>query len=119
MTRPDELALSEIFDFDGDGDDDLLTVSQSESSYVLSGRRAGMDGLGDVISLDALPGPVSGLEMRRTGSGRPAEAIVTTTCDDEPCVERRLSLVDRLLPVDEYEKAVESPPLQFVGFAPR
>ncbi len=119
MTRPDELALSEIFDFDGDGDDDLLTVSQSESSYVLSGRRAGMDGLGDVISLDTLPGPVSGLEMRRTGSGRPAEAIVTTTCADEPCVERRLSLVDRLLPVDEYEKAVESPPLQFVGFVPR
>lgn len=119
MARPDELELNELFDFDGDGDDDMLTVSQGESGYVVATRRAGPDGLGDVTGIETVREPVVGIEMRRTGSGRPVEALLTTTCDQAPCVERRLSLGGRLLAVPEFDDAVAPLPPTFIGFVPR
>jgi hypothetical protein len=119
MARPDELELKEMFDFDGDGDDDLLTVNQGEAGYTVVTRRSGPDGLGDVSGLDTIGDPVVGLEMRRAGSGRPVEALLTTTCDETPCLERRLSLGDRLLEVPEFDEAVAPLPPTLIGFAPR
>jgi len=118
MTRPEELELTEVFDFDGDGDDDLITVGEVDGGYDLTSRRAGPDGLGDVTTLTDVGLPVTGLTFRRMGAGRPVEALVTTSCDEPICVERRLALSGRLLSVPDYQDAVTPPPRRMTGLAP-
>jgi hypothetical protein len=118
MTRPEELELTEVFDFDGDGDDDLITAGEIDGGYDLTSRRAGPDGLGDVTTLTDVGLPVTGLTFRRIGAGRPVEALVTTSCDEPTCVERRLALSGRLLSVPDYQDAVTPLPRRMTGLAP-
>ncbi|MGH8913400.1 MAG: FG-GAP-like repeat-containing protein [Acidimicrobiia bacterium] len=118
MTRPQELELNELFDFDGDGDDDLLTVTEADGGYNVDTRRAGPDGLGDTTTVTRMSRPVTDMILRRVGSGRPVEALITTACDEPPCVEHQLSLSGRLLSAADYEKAVEHPRRSHRGMAP-
>ncbi len=119
MARTEEIDLKEMFDFDGDGDDDLVTIAPSGGGFEVAARQVGMDGLGDVTTLDTLSTPVSALALRRTGSGRPIEALLTTTCEDSPCVERRIGYSGRLLTEPEFEGAVQPSAQPLVGATPR
>jgi hypothetical protein len=119
MTRPEELASSELFDWDGDGDDDLLTGREAEGgAHDLDVRRMGPEGLGDVTTLNQFGTPLTGVTLRRLGPGRPVEALVSRACEQAPCVDHLLSLSGRMMPVDEYARAVELPPRRSVGFYP-
>lgn len=118
MTRPEELALNEVFDFDADGDDDLITVTEAGGGYNLDFRRAGPDGLGDSTTLARMMAPVTDLALRQRGPGQPIEALVTMSCDEPPCVEHQLSLSGRLLSVVNYQLAVEPLRRQLTGLAP-
>jgi hypothetical protein len=118
LARPEELELNEVFDFDGDGDDDLISAVGSEGRYELAARRSGPDGLGDTSPISMIDHPVTGLSLRRQSPGRPVEALVATSCDQPPCVERRVSVSGHLLTVTDYEKAVEPPPRPMSGVAP-
>jgi hypothetical protein len=117
MTRPEELDLRAMFDFDDDGDDDLITVYRSDSHDELVVRRAGADGLGDSTIMARFEQPVAGVLMRRLGSGRPTEAVVSTSCDESPCAQRYLSLSGRLLSIDAYKTAVEGPSRPMFGWS--
>jgi hypothetical protein len=118
MTRPEELALNEMFDFDGDGDDDLITVTEHDGGYNLDARRAGPDGLGDSTTWSRMTAPVADLSLRQLGPGRPIEALITTSCEQPPCVEHQFSLSGRLVSVDVYEQAVQPLRRQLTGFVP-
>jgi hypothetical protein len=118
------LALSEEieggrpFDFDGDGDDDLVGILTTEHGQELMVRRAGPDGLGDASTVVGFDRPVSHVALRRLGPGRPVQAVITTTCDDSPCVERYVSLSGSLLAEEIYEHTVRSLPRRHLGFFP-
>ena len=119
MTQPEELLSSELFDWDGDGDDDLLTWREAGGgTHDLDVRRMGPHGLGDVTTLTQFGAPLTGITLRRLGPGRPVEALVSRVCEPAPCIEHLLSLSGRMMPVDEYTRAVELPPRRSVGFYP-
>jgi hypothetical protein len=107
-----------LFDFDGDGDDDLVRILTSERGQELVVRRAGPDGLGDASTVVGFDRPVSDVALRRLGPGRPVQAMVTTTCDDSPCVERYVSLSGNLLAEEVYELTVRPLPRRHLGFFP-
>ncbi|HVR77184.1 MAG TPA: hypothetical protein VMS99_02210 [Acidimicrobiia bacterium] len=119
MAQPEELASSELFDGDGDGDDDLLTGREAGGrAHDLDVRRMGPDGLGDVSTLTQFGAPLTGVTHRRLGPGRPVEALVSRACEPAPCVDHLLSLSGRVLPLDEYTRAVVLTPEEASGSIP-
>jgi hypothetical protein len=118
MTRPEELALKEMVDFDGDGDDDLLTVTEADGGYNLDTRRAGPDGLGDSTTWSRIAAPVTDLSIRQLGPDQPIEVLVTTSCEEPPCVEHRLALSGYLLSAHAYEQAIQRVRRQVMEFSP-
>jgi hypothetical protein len=110
-----ELASGEFFDFDGDGDDDLISVSGENGAYVVKARRSGLDGLGDATTLMTLMRPVTDFSFRRVDSWGPVEALITTVCGEPPCVAQRLALGGKLVPVASYRAATAPIPLRTLG----
>jgi hypothetical protein len=116
--RPEELEHSLLFDFDGDEDEDLIQIETSDQGQDLTVRLAGPDGLGDTTKVAGFDRPVIDVVMRRLGSGRPVQAMVTTECDGSPCVERYVTLAGRLVAEDVYQLAVRPAPRRQIGHFP-
>jgi hypothetical protein len=113
--RPDELASGQFFDFDEDGDDDLISVTEENGVYGVEARRSGLDGLGDVTTLSATTRPVTDFAFRRVDAWGPVEALITTVCGEPPCVAQRLALAGKLVPVAVFEAAIAPIPLRTHG----
>jgi hypothetical protein len=108
MAGPAELASGEPFDFDGDGDDDLISVAGRDGVYEVVARRSGPDGLGDATTVLTTTRPITGMAFRPVGRWGPVEALITTACDEAPCVARRVAFDGKLVTFDRY-RAVTTP----------
>ncbi|MGA7096555.1 MAG: hypothetical protein WB245_03200, partial [Acidimicrobiia bacterium] len=106
---PSELEWSRFFDIDGDGDSDLISAMAVQGSNSLVARSSTPSGLSDPHTVATFEGPVNEAVLRRLGSGRPVEAIVSVACGESPCVEPRKMLAGRLLTDKAFEEATVAP----------
>ncbi|MGC2241841.1 MAG: FG-GAP-like repeat-containing protein [Acidimicrobiia bacterium] len=106
---PSELEWSRYFDIDGDGDSDLISASAVNGSNSLVVRSSTPTGLSDPRTVADFEGPVNDAYLRRLGSGRPVQAIVSVACGESSCVEPRKMLAGRLLTENAFEEATVAP----------
>lgn len=108
-TLSSELEWSRFFDLDNDGDDDLISAQSADGSNYLVVRSSSPTGLSDPEQIAEFEGPVNEALLRRSGAGRPVEAMISVVCGESSCVEPRTMLAGRFLNDHAYARATVIP----------
>jgi hypothetical protein len=118
LAQPTELERKWMFDYDGDGDADLLTVEGDPDSEAIVFRRSGLDGLADPVIVSTSTGKIRDMWYRSRGTARPIEAVIARSCDEGICTAIELELSGRLYAEKDYRALVYFPMRIGPGFTP-
>lgn len=91
------------FDLDGDGADDLVTVTERKGRGRLEARRSGNGTLGQTALLVEFDGVIGEVDLRRR-PGQPLDVVVSATCGSEACRHHLVAWEDALITIDEFHR---------------
>jgi hypothetical protein len=76
-----------LFDFDGNGTEDLISWASGDSGSRIEARFGSAQGLSKIVVLADVEDPIEEVHLERAGRAAPAQATLRLACGDDVCVE--------------------------------